>query len=248
MAAPSLSVNPRVLIKGLMVLLVLVAAGYAVKVSGLADMLGTDWIDAQVKGQGLAGEALFIAVGALATAIGLPRQMVAFLAGYAFGFVEGTLLSIIAAAVGCALTFLFARLLARGFVAKRLHGRFARADAFLSRNTFSTTVAIRLLPVGSNVLLNLAAGVASVSMAAFVAGSAIGYIPQMLIFALVGSGINVDPELRITAGIALFVVSGIIGVRLYKRHRKETHLDDAIDAEIDSELAGDGFGDGTRAP
>lgn len=237
------TVNPRVLIKGLMVLLALVAVGYAVKVTGLDDVLSTDWIDARIKGQGLTGEVLFLAVGSAATAIGLPRQLVAFLAGYAFGFVEGTILSVIATSIGCAMTFLFARLVARDYVSKRLSGRFARADAFLSRNTFSTTVAIRLLPVGSNVLLNLAAGVASVSMVAFVAGSALGYIPQMLIFSLVGSGINVDPELRITAGAALFIVAGIIGVRLYKKHRRDVHLDSAVDAEIDAALQ-----DETEAP
>jgi uncharacterized membrane protein YdjX (TVP38/TMEM64 family) len=233
------TVNPRVLIKGLMVLLVLVAAGYAVKASGLGDMLSTDWIDTEVKGQGLAGEGLFLLVGTLAAAVGLPRQMIAFLAGYAFGFSEGTALSLVAASFGCAVAFLFARVVARDFVRRRLHGRFARADNFLSRNTFTTTVAIRLLPVGSNLLLNLAAGVASVSMSAFVAGSAVGYIPQMLIFALVGSGINVNPELRITAGVILFVVAGIIGVRLYKTYRADAHLDPAIDAEIATELAGE---------
>lgn len=238
-SAPSTTVNPRVLIKGLMVLVALVAAGYAIKVSGLDQMLGTEWIDARVKGQGLGGELLFLAVGALVTAIGLPRQMVAFGAGYAFGFVEGTVLSLVAATVGCAATFLFARLFARDFVAKRLKGRFARADAFLSRNTFATTVAIRLLPVGSNVLLNLAAGVASVRLLPFVGGSALGYIPQMLIFALVGSGINVDPEVRITLGAALFIAAGIIGVRLYKSHRRAAHLDAAVDAEIDAALQGE---------
>lgn len=239
MSETAATVNPRVLLKGLAVLIGLAAAGYAIKVSGLDSVLTTDWMDARIKGHGLAGEALFVAVGTLATAIGLPRQMVAFLAGYAFGFVEGTILSTAATALGCAATFLFARLAARDFFAKRLKGRFAHADAFLSRNTFSTTVAIRLLPVGSNVLLNLAAGIASVSLAPFVAGSALGYVPQMLIFALVGSGINVDPEVRITAGVALFLISGVIGVRLYQRHRRAAHLDAAIDAEIDAELAGE---------
>ena len=239
MSNSSPTVNPRVLIKGLMVLVVLVAIGYAIKVSGVGDLLTTEWIDARIKGQGLAGEVLFVLVGAAITAIGLPRQAVAFMGGYAFGLVEGTALSVVAAALGCASTFLFARLVARDFVSRRLTGRFARADAFLSRNTFSTTFAIRLLPVGSNVLLNLAAGAAKVPFVAFVGGSALGYIPQMVIFALVGSGINVEPELRITAGAALFIVAGIIGVRLYKRHRREVHLDAGIDAEIDAALQGE---------
>ena len=103
----------------------------------------------------------------------------------------------------------------------RISDRLKRADAFLARNTFSTALIIRLLPIGSNFITNIAAGLSSVKPPPFFLGSALGYIPQMLIFALLGSGINIETELRIGVSIALFLVSGILGAYLYRRYRRE---------------------------
>jgi uncharacterized membrane protein YdjX (TVP38/TMEM64 family) len=78
---------------------------------------------------------------------------------------------------------------------------------------------IRLLPVGSNVLTNLVAGVSSVPLLPFLAGSLVGYLPQTVIFVLLGSGIHVQPVWRTVVSVALFVVSGLLGVVLYRRVR-----------------------------
>ncbi|MFT5539807.1 MAG: putative membrane protein YdjX (TVP38/TMEM64 family), partial [Alphaproteobacteria bacterium] len=92
---------------------------------------------------------------------------------------------------------------------------------------FSTALLIRLLPVGSNLLTNLAAGVSGVRAVPFVAGSTLGYVPQTLIFALVGSGLHIEPALRIGASVVLFVVSGMLGVYLFRRYRGTSALIDA---------------------
>ena len=41
-----------------------------------------------------------------------------------------------------------------------------------------------------------------------------------LIFALLGSGITLDPELRISLSIVLFAVSSIFGVYLFRQYRR----------------------------
>ena len=112
-----------------------------------------------------------------------------------------------------------ARWLAHDFVAGHLPARLRRADTFLADNTFSMALLIRLLPVGSNVLTNLAAGISSAGALTFFLGSALGYVPQMLIFALLGSGINLDPGVRITASVALFLASAGLGIYLFRRYR-----------------------------
>ena len=80
-------------------------------VPGVEDV-DIEW-DAEVRGQGALGEGLFVAVAALLVAVGLPRQMVSFLGGYAFGFLAGTVLALAATASGCVLAFGYARLLGR---------------------------------------------------------------------------------------------------------------------------------------
>jgi uncharacterized membrane protein YdjX (TVP38/TMEM64 family) len=224
----------RFLLNGLLVLGALVALGVLARVAGLDELLGTAWIDAEVRGQGWRGEALFIAVGTLATAAGFPRQVVAFMGGYAFGFVAGSALGLLAAIAGCVLTYQLARLLRGPLLAGRHSERARRIGEFVHGHTFSMTLLIRLLPVGSNVLTNVAAGIAHVRALPFFAGSALGYLPQTLIFALVGSGIHLDPELRIGVGVALFVLSGVIGLHLYRRLRRSRRLD----ASVENALAG----------
>lgn len=214
----------RLVFRSVLIFALVIGVGVAIKATPLGGILDEAWIDAHVRGQGIQGEIIFIALGALVTSVGLPRQAVAFFGGYAFGVVYGTLVAVIAAVCGCIMTFFFARLFARDFVRKRFSERFRRFDAFLHENTFTTTLLIRFLPIGSNLLTNLFAGVSGVSPLAFFAGSAIGYIPQMLIFALVGSGFAVDADMRLVVSVVLFAVAGIMGLWLYRRYRDSHHL------------------------
>jgi len=126
-----------------------------------------------------------------------------------------------------------ARFLARDLVAHKFPDKLKRMDAFLSENTFTTTLLIRFLPVGSNVLTNMLAGVSRAHALPFFAGSGLGYVPQMLIFALVGSGFAVEPGARLVVSILLFAASGALGVWLYRRYRDSHRLLNAgvVDAD-----------------
>lgn len=222
----------RVLIRGLVMLGILAGVGFLLKTTPLGSFFERDAIDDLVRGQGLTGEAIFIASGALFTAIGFSRQAVAFMGGYAFGLGLGTGLSVIAAAIGCTVTFFYARFFGRDMVARKFPDKISRIDAFLGENPFTMTLLIRFLPIGSNVLTNLAAGVTGVSAVIFIAASAIGYIPQMLIFALVGSGVHLDTGYGIGLSVVLFVISGLMGVHLYRKHRHGKRLGDDIDRKL----------------
>jgi len=216
--------------KGLLFILSLVACGYAMKAAGLADILDTGWVDAEVKGKGLTGDLIFLAMGAAVTALGFPRQVVAFLGGYAFGFVSGSGLALLATTAGCVATFLYARLLGRALVQPHFGKRIAKFDAILTDSTFLTTLLIRFLPVGSNVVTNLIAGVSRVRFLPFVGGSAVGYLPQTVVFVLIGSGVHIDPTFRIGLGAALFVVSAALGIYLL-RHLRRGRAVESVAAE-----------------
>ena len=224
--------TPGVFFRGLIWILSLAAVGYAIKTTDLGSSIDKSWIDTDIHGQGFGGELLFVGVSMIFTAVGLPRQVICFLGGYAFGLVEGTILALLGTVLGCITAFFYARILGRGFVATRFPGRVKNIDVFLSDNPLSMTLLIRLLPLGSNLVSNLAAGVSSVSAVPFIQGSAIGYLPQTLVFALVGSGFSVDPELRIAISVILFVISGIIGVSLYRINRHGKSFDSDIEHKL----------------
>lgn len=221
-----------VFFRGLIWIVSLVAVGYVIKTTGLGSSIDKAWIDSDILGQGFSGELLFLGVSLLFTAIGLPRQVICFLGGYAFGLIEGTILALLATVLGCVIAFFYARMLGRDFVVSRFPGRVKNIDDFLRDNPLSMTLLIRLLPLGSNLVTNLAAGVSSVRPVPFFQGSAIGYFPQTLVFALVGSGISVDPELRIAISVILFIISGILGVSLYRKNRHGKSFDSDIEHKL----------------
>ena len=221
--------NPKILLRGLLLMTSLAALGFLFKTTALGDFLDTAWIDSEVRGKGLAGSILFVTAGAVFTGVGLPRQILSFLGGYAFGFVAGTGLALLSTVAGCVGAFYYARFLGRQPVLAKFPRRIGKIDDFLSDNPLSMTLLIRLLPVGSNLVVNLAAGVSGIGAASFLAGSAIGYLPQTIVFALVGSGINVEPSFRISLSVVLFVASSVLGVRLYRKYRRGKSLDEELD-------------------
>jgi uncharacterized membrane protein YdjX (TVP38/TMEM64 family) len=189
------------------------------------------WIDREVAGHGLKGELLFLVAGTLFTAVGLPRQLIAFLGGYAFGLLYGTLLALLATLLGALLCYFYAHWFGHRLLAHRLAGRARHFHDLLQGHPFSLTLLIRLLPVGSNVVTNLLAGLARAPMGWFLLGSAIGYLPQTLVFALGGSGLNLDSGTRILLSVVLFLISGILGLYLYRHYRQRRALDEVLNRE-----------------
>lgn len=214
--------------------LVLLAAGLALGGWLLRELGGgrpEAWVERFGLQQTLWGETAFLVLGTLACAVGVPRQAVAFLGGYAFGAWIGGGLSLLAQLLGCAAAFGWAALVGRGWAERRLAGRFGRRlralRDVLAASPFNTTLALRLLPIGNNLALNLLAGLSGLPLLAFLAGSAVGYLPQTVIFALAGSGVAVDRQGQIILAVVLFVVSAALGLWMLRRHRAGRAMDDA---------------------
>jgi uncharacterized membrane protein YdjX (TVP38/TMEM64 family) len=195
--------------------------------------LAARWLsrpDAAAFGQGPLGVGGFIALAALACAVGVPRQAAAFAAGYIWGPWIGVALALPAQLLGAAIDFAWARLLARTWVAARLPARLRQLDARLAARPFTATLSLRLLPLGNNVALNLVAGVSAVRAAPFLAASALGYLPQTAIFALLGSGVAVARWVEVAIAIALFAASVLLGWRLLRAPLVADSLEDPISA------------------
>lgn len=190
----------------------LVVAGLAFRELGL---------DVGVEAAGRHGPAAFVVMASVGCAVGVPRQVVAYAGGLAFGFWPGALLALLAETLGCAVDVLWARMVAREWARRWLArvggGRLDRLNRFLSANAFSATLTLRLLPVGNNLLLNVLAGVSGVAFGPFLVGSVLGYVPQTVVFALLGGGVRVSQGLQIAVAAALFAVSIALGFWLLRR-------------------------------
>jgi uncharacterized membrane protein YdjX (TVP38/TMEM64 family) len=146
------------------------------------------------------------------TALGAPRQAVAFAAGASFALGPAQML-------GCALDYLWARLfrgLWQGRAEKRV-GRLGQWREQLRAVPFRATLMLRLLPFGNNLVLNLAAGFLSLPPFPFLAASAIGYLPQTLIFVLLARGARLGRGIEGGLGLVLFVAASLLGYGLWRR-------------------------------
>lgn len=156
----------------------------------------------------------------LATACALPRQIAALIAGINFGATIGAITALSAATIGCIITFSVSRFLLSERITARYPTQLAKLSAFLCQQTFIKTIIIRLLPAGSNFLTNIVAGVSKVSMKSYVSGSFIGFIPQMVIFSLAGSGIRLGAQTEMLASGVLFLIALLLSAYLYRQHKK----------------------------
>ncbi|WP_239451578.1 TVP38/TMEM64 family protein [Elioraea rosea] len=221
--------------KPLLLLAGLVAAGVLLRELRDAGMLDTGFLDRVAGRAGIPGEVVFVALGAVACMVGIPRQAVAFAGGTAFGALMGTLLGLVAMVAGCAGSFLWARAVGRDWARRRIErayaGRLARLDRFLADNTFTAALTLRLLPVGNNLAITLLAGLSGVAFLPFLLGSALGYVPQTVVFALLGKGVRVDGAVQLWLGFGLFAASILLGVWLLRRGRRAREAAEASGLE-----------------
>lgn len=197
-----------------------------------ADSL-TLFVNNHIRAHGLQGSLLFVLLAGGLACFGVPRQLISFVGGYAFGMLFGTFWATAGTTLGCALSFFYARFVGRSGVERRFGKQVGRINDLLCEAPLAMTICIRLLPVGNNLLTSLVAGVSRIPTLPFICGSCFGYIPQNLIFALLGSGIRVDPLWRTTISGVLFVLSSLIGWWIYRRLRLNRAVPNMIDEDAD---------------
>lgn len=171
----------------------------------------------------LLGALTFTLILTPAMALGLPRQIAALSAGFLFGTGFGTLLATISAVLGCIVTLILARKLFANMVQRSYPKPLAKVSHFFSHNTFLKALIIRLLPAGSNFLTNVLAGTARSPIKPYVLGSALGFLPQMTIFSLMGAGLQVNGQQQLIISVILLVIALLLSSYLYqKTHSKFT--------------------------
>ncbi|HMM54238.1 MAG TPA: VTT domain-containing protein [Candidatus Desulfobacillus sp.] len=133
-------------------------------------------------------EATYALVVTALVALGLPRLMFYVLGGLVFGFWQGLILAQFGALAGSYLTFLAVRGGGRGWLMKRFGNHRIVGKAFKVRSSVKAVALIRQLPL-SSVMITSGLALSQVSARVFFLGSFIGYLPQGVIAALIGSGV-----------------------------------------------------------
>ncbi|MEX2497556.1 MAG: VTT domain-containing protein [Wenzhouxiangellaceae bacterium] len=135
---------------------------------------------------------VFIAIFALSTALTLPTAtMLCIAAGYLFGMLTGTVVSMAGALCGALITFMSMRFIAgervRAFL---LRGRAHRLVRLLERDAFFYLVALRIVPVAPFFAINAAGAMIRISARRFLLATGTGLLPIVLVYTSVGSGLE----------------------------------------------------------
>jgi uncharacterized membrane protein YdjX (TVP38/TMEM64 family) len=213
-------IGPKLLLRGAIMMAVLICAGVLMEHYKFQEIVDYFRFSGADDAGWMNGRTAFMVLSMVFTAVGGPRQVVAFFAAYFFGMGEGFAVALLATLLG-ALVALAAGATFREEARRFIRGKLDIALQMWGSNAFTVTLLIRLLPVGSNVVTNIAAGAMGVPVLRFIAGSAAGYVPQTLVFALMGSGVNLGSSAKIAMSIVLFLASVVLGVLLYARYRRE---------------------------
>ena len=180
--------------------------------------------------RGPEGYALYVGGVALMICVAVPRQLLSFVGGYAFGAVEGALLATLGVTLGCVLAFALSRRFGQRPLERRFQDRLHRLNSHVTRSPFLLAMALRLFPSGNNLVFSLLAGASRIAAWPFFAGSLVGYVPQNIVFSLLGSGVRVDPLWRGGLSAVLFGLSCLFALWFYRRYRFELKQADVKNA------------------
>ncbi|MEA5504380.1 TVP38/TMEM64 family protein [Halotia wernerae UHCC 0503] len=144
-------------------------------------------IEVWLKSAGIWAPIIYIFLYIVATVLILPSTALNLTGGAIFGPVLGILWTSLAAIIAAIVSFTFTRTVGREAVAKRLAGKWQAMDAEVYRGGLFYIFAIRLVAIMPYGLVNFTAGLTSVSFKDYVLGTALGTVPGVLPFVLLGS-------------------------------------------------------------
>lgn len=161
----------------------------------------------------VAAVALFIAAYCLVVAASLPGAAIMTLAGgFLFGSLLGTLYVNIGATAGATAAFLVARYLLRDWVETKFGNRLGSIQQGFASNAFSYLMTLRLIPLFPFFVVNMVSGLTRVSVASYVAATAIGIIPGSFVYAYAGRQLGTINSLREIASPNVLMAFTLLGL------------------------------------
>ena len=165
----------------------------------------------------------YIVLYAIATLLILPSTPLNISGGVLFGLGWGTLWTSIAAIVAAIVAFWFTRTLGRQWVQHHLSNRWQAIDAEISQGGLFYLCAIRLLPIIPYGLVNFAAGLTAISPKDYLLATAIGTVPGIFPFVMMGAGLTAMTQGELWPLMLAFTLIGLlIGVATWYRRQRQS--------------------------
>lgn len=175
-----------------------------------------DFTDQYIRQLGMKGLFAFFLLCGAATFFFVPRQLLSLVAGYFYGWQTAAVLVSLGAGLGCLLSMAYGNFLARNFFRRKMRKRIICLENIFQKSAFGIALGIRIMPVGSNTLLNMIVGAAKVPFWPFWFGSVLGYVPQNLLFAVLGSAGKTEQDMAVFGAFLMYAVLFGVGFFIVK--------------------------------
>jgi uncharacterized membrane protein YdjX (TVP38/TMEM64 family) len=170
---------------------------------------------------GFFGPLLFPLGVAVLVAAGFPRLPFCVISGMALGFWWGFLLAQTGTLLGNYLIFVVVRS-GGGAWAQRYLAKHGPVKKLLGLNTITAVIVARQLPV-PGLIINMAFGLSSLRHRHFLAGTALGQIPEAIPCTLIGAGV-IQASFGRSVGLVGLAVIGLIGAWFFLRRLTDRNL------------------------
>ena len=173
----------------------------------------TAGVRSHVKGLGVAGPLLIVALALIHSVVFYPAEIVDAAAGFVYGFFPAMALMMLGWLLSGLLCFAVGRSVARPLL-DRWFGteRFERTEAAIERGGATLLLAVRLLPIVPFSLVSYAAGAARVPLWRFAWTTVVGYLPITALAVYFGTrleGLSLTDPLVLGSAAALLALLGI---------------------------------------
>jgi uncharacterized membrane protein YdjX (TVP38/TMEM64 family) len=176
---------------------------------------------------GAAGYAAYLAVFAFLQPVGVPGIALTIGASYVWPKPIAFALSLVGSVLASTTGFLFARFVARDWIAANMPARFRGYDERIASRGFATAFFLRLVFM-MNPFLHGLFGISKVRFRSYVLGSLLGYVPGLVLWVWASAwaiDLVKEAEPREYAPIAIGVVGLVVAVRVgfwWRRRRRES--------------------------
>jgi uncharacterized membrane protein YdjX (TVP38/TMEM64 family) len=160
-----------------------------------------------------------IFVFVFASFIGAPQWALITACVLGFGPLMGAFYAWIATLTSASVNFGLARILGQKRLMRFTGPRLKSVLEKVEKKGLLWSFVVRLVPTGPFILVNLAAGVSSIRYFSFIAGTALGIIPKILVVALIAKGVFVGLDRQLISLLFIGLAMAAITLTLWLQNR-----------------------------
>jgi uncharacterized membrane protein YdjX (TVP38/TMEM64 family)/Fe-S oxidoreductase len=224
--------NKGGILKRILFLAFIIAAIFAIRITGAARYLEQDTLRGLIQGYGTLAPLIYMIVYTVAPSLFLPGLPITIVGGILFGPFWGVAYTITSATLGACVAFLISRYVARDWIAGKLKSpRWQRLDQGVEKHGWKIVAFTRLIPLFPFNLLNYAFGLTNIHFLHYAIATFVCMLPACIAFIVFSSSLldvlkgKISPEFLI--GLVLIIAVSLIPF-IYNRYKSKKGLSDPL--------------------